>query len=267
MRNSKFMLSSWLILAVAVGVSDAAYAESGKISANISNGKKIFTEGKGAAAPCMSCHGEQAMGNDVMGAPRLANLGYAYVVKQLTDLGADRRTPSGVGAVMPGFAKELSEQDRRDVAAYVDSLEVEPEFSDLAALKEGGQQIGQKYLGQSIVNFGITIKNSSGATVKEISACSSCHGFNGRGADPMFPAIGQQKYVYLVNQLKNWRDSSRTNDPVVGGVGIMRAVAKNLTDDEINNVAAYLTSASKSTAGNNHPAENNYTIKNVAVTR
>lgn len=62
----------------------------------------------------------------------------------------------------------------------------------------------------------------------------------------MFPVIGQQKYVYLVNQLHNWRDASRANDPS----GMMRAMARNLTDDDINNVAAFLASAPKTTGGN-----------------
>ncbi len=95
--------------------------------------------------------------------------------------------------------------------------------------------MGEKYLGQVIVKYGVLGK---------VSACQSCHGYNGRGAAPIFPVIGQQKYTYLVNQLHNWRDASRANDPY----GMMRAIAKNLTDDDINNVAAYLATAPRTTA-------------------
>jgi cytochrome c553 len=233
MRKSLRIWSSVAAVTIlGVGVGLAAEGPGG----NIANGKKIFTEGKGAAPPCMTCHGPTGWGNDAMGAPRLAKIGYAYVLKQLTDLAADRRTPGGAGAVMPGFAKELSDQDKRDVAAYVNSLDGEPELSDLKAIKDGGQAIGEKYLGQAIVKYGVLGK---------VSACSSCHGFNGRGAAPIFPVIGQQKYVYLVNQLHNWRDGSRANDPS----GMMRAMAKNLTDDDINNVATFLASAPKTTEG------------------
>ena len=42
----------------------------------------------------------------------------------------------------------------------------------------------------------------------------------------VFPVIGEQKYVYLVNQLTAWRDESRTNDPYA----MMRKMAHNLTD-------------------------------------
>src|SRR5208282_3707609 len=118
----------------------------------VANGMKIFNEGKGDAVPaCMTCHGAGAWGLDAMGAPRLASIGFPYVVKQLDDLAGGKRTPSGAGAVMPVFAAALSEQERRDVAAYVNTLAGPPDLSDLKALKEAGTAIGEKYLGQSIV--------------------------------------------------------------------------------------------------------------------
>jgi len=243
MRKSKFMLSSWL--AVTMLVSGMATAEAAGVGANAANGQVIFTQGKGEAQACQTCHGDKAQGNDAMGAPRLANIGYTYIVKQLTNFAQDKRTPAGLGAVMNGFAKALSEQDRRDVAAYVNTLNSAPELSDLKALKAEGQQIGEVYKGAQIAEHG----------TKKVSACSSCHGFNGRGADPMFPRIGQQKYVYLVNQLKNWRDASRTNDPL----GQMRAIAKNLTDEDIVSVAAYLSQAAP-TKGVGDEQPNNNTV-------
>jgi len=240
-------------VALAILVSGSVFASADKVSANITNGKNIFTNGKGDAAACVSCHGEKAMGIDAMGTPRLANIGYAYMVKQLTDFAGDKRTDTTLG-VMNAFAKALSEQDRRDVAAYVNTLEVASEHSDLKALKAEGQQVGQTFLGQAIVTYGVKDK---------VSACQSCHGFNGRGADPIYPMIGQQKYVYLVNQLKKWRDGSRANDMV----GQMRAIAKNLTDDDILNVAAFLSSAPQTTVGNSRTPENQSVLKNVAITK
>lgn len=231
MRKSISMLSSWLFGAAAVMLASASFADG-----NAANGKTIFTQGKGAAAPCMSCHGDHGQGNDSMGTPRLANQGEAYIVKQLTDFAGDKRVPTGLGAAMPGFAKALSPEDRRDVAAYLSSIQAKPELSDFKALKESGQQIGVAYLGKVLVTYGVAGK---------VPACQSCHQFNGRGAFPIFPMIGQQKYVYLVNQLHNWRDGSRANDEG----GMMRAVAKNLTDADILNVATFLATAPKSTEG------------------
>ncbi len=258
MRKSTSMLSSWLtIIATIVLVSGtSASAETGKISANPANGKTIFTAGKGDVPACMSCHGDNALGNDDMGSPRLANIGYVYIVKQLTNFAEDKRVPSGLGAAMNGFAKALSEQDRRDVAAFVDSLPRKSEPSDLKALKANGQEVGKTHLGKLLAHSGVPGK---------VASCYSCHGFNGRGSDPMFPAIGNQKYVYLVNQLKSWRDGTRANDPVVGGVHMMQAVAKTLTDDDIYNVAAYLSSAPPVNVRDGLLIDNQTVLKEVLV--
>ncbi len=214
-----------------------AMEDAGYPDANIANGKKIYNEGKGDTVPsCMTCHGAGGWGLDAMGAPRLAGIGYPYVVKQLSDFAGGKRTPSGAGAVMVVFAGGLTEQERRDVAGYVNTLSGPPELSDLKELKEAGTPIGEKYLGQAIVKYGVYGK---------VSACSSCHGYNGRGAAPLFPVIGQQKYTYLVAQLNSWRDESRTNDPYA----MMRKMAHNLTDADIANLATFLASAPISTSG------------------
>lgn len=240
MYKSKFMLSLQLMLAVSVLHWGMAHAGN-DVATNIANGEKIFNEGKGDASACQGCHGEKAMGNDAMGAPRLANVGIYYIEKQLNDLANDRRTPGGMGAVMPGFAKALTEQDRHDVAVYVNSLEYQIENSDLKAIAEGGETVGKPELGKIIVTQGVKGK---------VPPCQDCHGFNGRAA--RFPMLNQQRYVYLVHQLKNWRANdadinngavARTNDPEVDHVGIMRGIAKKLSDDDIVNIAAFLSTA------------------------
>jgi len=205
---------------------------------NADNGAVIFTEGKGDAAACQGCHGEKALGDDGMGAPRLANIGQKYIIKQLTEFAADKRTPEGAGAAMNDFAKALNEQDRRDLAVYLDTLEYEVDPSNLKGLVADGVQVGKPDLGKIIVAEGIKGK---------VPACQDCHGFNGR--DPRFPAINQQKYVYLVNQLNHWRDGSRANDPEVEEVGIMRGIAKKLSDDDILNIAAFLSTAPRIAPG------------------
>lgn len=233
MKKSKFLLSSCLIFTAAMLQFGTAYANVDAI-----NGQSIFTEGKGEAAACVGCHGDKGLGNDGMGAPRLANIGAIYIAKQLDDFAADKRTPEGAGAAMNGFAKALSEQDRRDVAAYLNSLEYEVELSDLKGLAADGTKVGQAELGKVIVTRGIAGK---------VPACQDCHGFNGR--DPRFPAINQQKFVYLFNQLTAFKADTRTNDPAVQKIGIMRGIAKKLSDDDILNIASYLSTAPRIAPG------------------
>lgn len=258
MRNlSKLALVSWGAAAM-LGFSGISFAAAGAVTASVANGKKIYENGKEVAnneaksvAACATCHGENAMGNDDMGSPKLANVGYTYIVKQLTDYAEGKRIDKTMG-VMNDIAKGLTEQDRRDLAAFENSQPRVGEMSDLKALAAGGVKVGQSYKGKALVVYGAEGK---------VPACQSCHGANGRGADPIYPKIAQQRYVYLVNQLKSWRDGSRANDPLAQ----MRAVAKNMTDDDINDAAAYLSHAADSTVGNGMQIDNQTVLHHVIV--
>jgi cytochrome c553 len=244
-------IPAMLVAAALFCLTGASQAEADKVTVNIGAGKQIFLNGKGDVPACQTCHGPKGLGDDGMQTPRLANIGYAYVVKQLTNIADDARVVM-TNPMMNIVAKGLTEQDRKDVAAYLNTLEPAVEPSDLAALKAGGTEVGEAYKGQILVRYGI---------IGKAPACQSCHGFNGRGSDPVYPQIGQQKYVYLVNQLKSWRDGSRTNDPL----GQMRAVAKNLTDEDIINAAAYLTRAPKSTPGDGFLPNNQSVLGNLHI--
>ena len=232
MRNPTLMFISWLMLSAVMLQSQAAFAADApaNLRADVTKGQTIYNEGKGDATACGGCHGEKALGMDAMGAPRMANIGQIYVIKQLDDYAADKRISPGGGAAMNDLAKALSEQDRRDVAAYLDSVDYETEPSDLKALAADGVKVGDPKKGKIIMAKGIK---------PLVPACQDCHGFSGRA--PNIPAIHQQKYVYLVNQLNTFRDGSRANDQAVYKVGIMRGIAKKLTDQNIADIAAYLS--------------------------
>ena len=253
---SKLAMACWCAVAM-LAFSSASFAEAGEVTVNVTNGKNIYENGKpDAGVPaCATCHGDQAMGMDAMGSPRLASIGYSYIVKQLTNFAEDKRTDN-IMMQMNTIAKGLSEQDRRDLAAYENSFPRSSELSDLKALKEDGTAVGIAYKGEEIVKYGLE-RNGE----KVASACVTCHQYNGRGAAPIYPKIGEQKYTYLVSQLKAWRSAERKNDPM----GQMREVAKNLTDDDINNVAAYLSQAPDSTPGNGMQVSNEPVLKHMNV--
>jgi len=247
MRRFSTLASVMIGAAIWMAGPQAQAAGGHAAAASLASGKTIFTQGKGDVPACNSCHGENGMGNDAMGTPRLAGQISQFIKKQLEDFANDRRQDTTM-FVMNTNAKGLSPQDRRDVAAYVSSL-AEPglppvsELSNIAELKANGTEVGVSYQGKSIVNYGIPERS--------VPACRSCHDYNGRGVDPIYPMIGGQKYVYLTNQLKKWRDGSRANDPLAQ----MQKVAQKLTDEEIRDVATFLSSASPYTAGNNRTPE------------
>ncbi len=237
MRAYLTKIGSASVIALAMAVVAPAYAGGKVTGADYGNGKTIFESGKGDVPACNSCHGADGMGDDNMGTPRVAGQVYHFLAKQLHDYANDKREDTTM-FVMNTNAKGLSVADRKDVAAYMNSMSKEMGGSDFAALAANGTAVGTRYLGKIIVNEGVIERG--------IAGCQSCHGFNGRGAEPMYPRIAGQKYVYLVNQMKKWRDGSRTNDPMAQ----MRKVAQSLTDEDIANAAAFLTSAPLTTMGN-----------------
>ena len=62
--------------------------------------------------------------------------------------------------------------------------------------------------------------------------CAGCHGANGISNNPMWPNLAGQKQAYLASALQMYRDGGRKN-------AMMTAMAKNLTDADIANLAAY----------------------------
>ena len=65
--------------------------------------------------------------------------------------------------------------------------------------------------------------------------CAACHGPAGVSFVPMYPNLAGQKEVYLVNALKAYKGGQRTG----GMASVMAPQAKALSDEDINNVAAY----------------------------
>jgi cytochrome c553 len=69
--------------------------------------------------------------------------------------------------------------------------------------------------------------------------CASCHGADGRSTVvPQYPKIGGQTAEYVVNALKAYRDGRRLGTYAA----MMAAVAKQLSDADIANLAAYVES-------------------------
>lgn len=187
-----------------------------------SPGETIALQGNGkGAAACKSCHGDQGQGNNAAGYPYLAGQPLDYLVKQLQDFASQgRKNP-----VMQPFASALSEDEIRAVASYYSSLPL----PRTAASKANNPQLTK---GEQLAKKG---KWSVG-----VPACFQCHGDQGQGIAPGFPAISGQPALYIKNQLEHWRKGERSNDPV----GLMQAVVTQLDDTEITAVADYLATQS-----------------------
>jgi len=233
--------------ATALFVSFGIPAEASEPIGNIANGHEIYQMGKGNITACADCHAMDGVGIEDMGTPRLAYQVDTYVLKQLTDFATDKRQDNTQYA-MNDIAKGLSEQDRRDVAAYVHTLKTPFIGSDLQLLRTDGVDVGKPEYGKMLAEYG--------APDRGIPACQSCHDYHGRSAGRMYPAIGGQRYTYLKHELEAFRlgattpstenDMARDNDPAAQ----MRKVAEKMSDEDIANVSAFLTVSRSVTPGN-----------------
>lgn len=175
------------------------------------------TTGATKSGVCGGCHGVD--GNAPVAIwPKLAGQNADYIAKQLQDFRKGNRTDP----MMTGMASILTDQDVLDLAAHFEQLEIRAgvQDEDLAA-------IGERLYLEGRPNEGLT-------------PCVGCHGTNGDGFHGSipggFPAIGGQNTEYVKKQLQAFRSETRSND----WSGIMRFVAKALSDDEITALAEYL---------------------------
>lgn len=67
---------------------------------------------------------------------------------------------------------------------------------------------------------------------KAASVCVACHGLDGNSVNPEWPSIAGQHADYIAKQVKAFRAGQRTNT-------LMSPIAMTLTDQEIEDVAAY----------------------------
>jgi len=65
--------------------------------------------------------------------------------------------------------------------------------------------------------------------------CAACHGADGNSSNPMWPSLAGQHAPYMVKQLKDFKSGAR-KDPV------MAPMAKPLSDQDMENLAAYFAS-------------------------
>jgi cytochrome c553 len=199
-----------------LAVSSVAYANehAAPAKADAAKGATLYANGDAARGivACASCHGEA--GNSTISInPKLAAQHEAYINKQLHDFkGADRNN-----AVMTTFSKALSEDDVKNVAAYLSAQKSKPGAAKNKDIVELGKQI---YRG--------------GIAEKNVPACAGCHSPNGVGIPAQYPRLAGQHQDYTIAQLTNFRTGTRKNSPQ------MVTIAKRMSDDEMKAVADYM---------------------------
>jgi cytochrome c553 len=174
---------------------------------------------------CSNCHGVQGVSTSP-NFPNLAAQSQSYLVKQLTGFKNHGRSDPEGFEYMWGLSSHLTDEQITGLATY---------FSTLPAPKGNVDNAGtatQLTEGKQIVEQGIPTEG--------IPACIACHGDHAQGND-IFPRLAGQHADYLFKQLTVFRETDQRPDAAA-----MKAVAHNLTTDNIKSVAAYLETMSTS---------------------
>lgn len=188
-------------------------------SADNARGQQLAAKGDGSGAPCATCHGAKGEGNAAAAFPVIAGLNESYLYRTLQAYHEGTRS----NPVMMMNIDNFNDQDLRDLAAYFASLE--PPQPSATSTNPEVLELGKKLA-------------LAGDWDQYIPPCSSCHGPNNQGVDENFPAIAGQHASYIKQQLQLWQQGQRKSDPVQ----LMESIAKRLTPEQIDAVAAYLAS-------------------------
>jgi cbb3-type cytochrome c oxidase subunit III len=195
------LIASLLIAAALVAPAlTAQAAEPAKVAKpDLAKGEASYT------AVCAACHG--ADGNSGSPAnPKLAQQHPDYTVKQLQEFKSGKRA----NAIMSGMAATLSEDDMKNIAAYVGANKAQTNFAkdkDLVVL---------------------------GIADRQVPACAGCHAPNGAGIPSQYPRLAGQHADYTAAQLTAFRDGVRKNNAQMTGV------SAKMNDREIKAVSDYI---------------------------
>ena len=131
--------------------------------------------------------------------------------------GADGNSAISANAIMMGMSAALSEQDMKNIAAWLETKTAKKGFAKDKELVTLGERI---YRG--------------GIADRQIAACAGCHSPTGAGIPSQYPRLAGQHADYAVAQLTAFRDGVRKNNTQ------MTQVAAKLNDREIKAVSDYV---------------------------
>ena len=214
MIRMQYIIAVCLISASTLAMTTYASESPGAVKQRIGSGNPVA--GKNKSELCQGCHGQFGLSVEDM-IPHLAGQYASYLAKQLRNYQSGARTHE----IMNAMSQTINNADLNDISAY---------FSSQKTMQGNGK-------GSNAVAKNLFLQ---GDAKRGIPACASCHGVNGKGKAPniaTYPVIGGQHKAYLHVQLSHWRDGKRSNS----ADGVMNKVTRNLTDAEIEALAAYIS--------------------------
>ena len=170
--------------------------------------------------PCFICHGDADRAGRDAYYPRIAGKPAGYLFNQLRNFRDGRRYYQAMAILL----ENMSDEYIREIAYYFSSLEYP--YPQPPSYSLSSEEI------RSVENL-----IHSGDPVRDIPACSACHGEALMGVKPYIPSLLGLPHAYLAAQFGGWRNGGimRGQTP-----DCMSRIAKKLTQEEVNVLAMWL---------------------------
>lgn len=185
-------------------------------------GARIAAEGTETVPACVSCHGEDGLGDAAIGSPMIAGMNAGYMTMALKGYAEGVRH----GPTMSAIAPELTPEQMEAVSAHYAALP--------AAAKDWEIDSAALERGEKVVREGVWAEG--------VPSCTSCHGQNAEGVGDAFPRLAGQLPAYMIARLEAWRSGDETVE--TPDEALMASVAKKLPEDDMAAAVAYLGSLS-----------------------
>ena len=192
-------------------------------------------KGKEINGTCAACHGEFGVGGKKGEYPRLAGQRVKYIENQLRNFRA--RTRINIPMFPYTQERELSDEDIKDVAAYLAGVELPTKMPSFVGNEDALTRLLMVEKVMIIPRAEGNIEHGGQIYQKQ---CAACHAKTGKGRG-MFPMLSGQYTSYLKRQVDLYLKGDRPHDED-GVVGVLNG----LKPTEIQDILAYLTTLQES---------------------
>lgn len=203
-------------------------------------------------ANCARCHGVDGRGRGLGAFPVLANQSETYLWASLKAYAKGQRN----SGIMQPIAANLSDETMRALAEHYANLDPPAGRPKRAAM---GNDLVEKPDGAVVATSGTQATAhgqaiaQKGIPAKGVPSCIHCHGPRKGPRNPYYPKIAGQYADYLALQLALFKTGQRGGTPYAH---IMHAVAEELTEDQIGDLALYYSSLEPETGDTQeHPGQ------------
>ncbi|MFI4939127.1 MAG: c-type cytochrome [Burkholderiales bacterium] len=163
---------------------------------------------------CSACHGMDGNSKDPI-YPKLAGRHRDYVVRELNEFASGKR--------------------KSDIMSPIVATVDPGDFNALGEYFAAQKPTSDKVLDQAAAEAGKKLY-IDGDEDRGVPACAECHEANGSGSG-RYPRLAGQHRQYLIEQLHNFQKGVRDYNTA----RFMSSIARRLTDDEINELAEFIT--------------------------